>query len=131
MDKEAPVVSTLDELYDIIVAANLSEDEALEVYHFLKKHWNWSGTLWTEGDVDDEIRYRLEQDAEGSHDWSDEEFDQHINVIRGRIVHDKIWSRYFPDLLVEKGGAQLEDVVLSEVRLYLGELKNTHETLID
>lgn len=79
----------------------LSESEAVDIMHELRRHHGWQGTMWQEADLED--LWNETRRAEGM------ECGERWSVVRENVLSQRGWTRWFTEWMVEKGNEYLAD----------------------
>lgn len=94
--------------YDIAMSCvpHLTEDEALDVYHVLRRRFGWAGTFFTRADAEQE--------------WQNQQYDDTTGQTPTTALSDEVWTaiqstwawrKGLTDSLTEHGWTLVSDAV--------------------
>ena len=89
--------------------STITEDEALGMFHDMRDHFGWAGTIFTRLDVEDAY-LAFSEEEEG-----DPVQDNTLDQVWGSVSSSREWTRTIPDRLCEIGNWIIDDLMVRRV----------------
>jgi hypothetical protein len=97
-------------VYDL--ADELTESEALDLMHHLRRRHGWQGSLWLEADLSDMWEEIRRPDFGEVGEGYGPEIAKPWHEVRDNVLAGRGYTRWFSEYLAEKGNEYLADWIL-------------------
>lgn len=87
----------------------MDEETAMKMFHEFRRHFGWTGTFFTEGDVRHTIQSRRE--ADDLEPFTEEE----LNDATRKVMGSKAWDSSVVDWMIEEGWEIINSIIFDEV----------------